>query len=213
MKILIGTPIHEIKDYAMQRWLRNVAGLRKRTPADLLLVDNSPNLNYVEKVKEYCQKYGVENYKIRHFNFNQGISRGKIEIRVQRAKEIIRREVLSQDYDAWFSWECDQIIPHNALEELIRIMQSGNFMMVAHNSWWRTVPTSLNFNMGCTLIKRDCLKLKKFKLIFERVKSTNTELAGDWLEDLFRKQILQIAGTYARVQGVINPIYHLNNKK
>src|SRR3989344_5552328 len=122
MKILIGTPIHAIKDYAMPRWLKNVAGLRKRTPADLLLVDNSPNLNYVEKVKEYCQKYGVENYKIKHFNFNQGISRGKIEIRVQRAKEIIRREVLSQDYDAWFSWECDQIIPHNALEALIRIM-------------------------------------------------------------------------------------------
>ena len=27
MKILIGTPIHESKDYAMERWLENVAVL------------------------------------------------------------------------------------------------------------------------------------------------------------------------------------------
>ena len=41
MKILIGTPIHEVKDYAMERWLENVAKLQEVTPCDLLLVDNS----------------------------------------------------------------------------------------------------------------------------------------------------------------------------
>lgn len=212
MKVLIGTPIHEVKDYAMQKWLKNVAGLQKRTPADLLLVDNSPDLNYVKRVRQYCKKYGVKKYIIKHFSYNQGMSISEIEIRVQKAKEIIRREVLAGGYDAWFSWECDQIIPNNALEKLIKIMKSGNFMMVAHNSWWRTVPTSLNFSMGCTLIKRECLKLKKFKLLFEHVDSKNPEQAADWLEDLFRKRILQISGTYATVQGIIDPIYHLNNE-
>lgn len=35
MKILIGTPIHRIKDYAMERSLANVAKLQKKTPADI----------------------------------------------------------------------------------------------------------------------------------------------------------------------------------
>ena len=49
MKILIGTPIHECKDYCMERWLKNVS--KMEYPADLLLVDNSPGLTYVEQVK------------------------------------------------------------------------------------------------------------------------------------------------------------------
>jgi hypothetical protein len=42
MKVLIGTPIHQVKDYSMERWLANVRELRAHTPADLVLVDNSP---------------------------------------------------------------------------------------------------------------------------------------------------------------------------
>jgi len=55
MKILIGAPIHECKDYCMERWLKNVS--KMEYPADLLLVDNSPGLTYVEQVKDYCKKY------------------------------------------------------------------------------------------------------------------------------------------------------------
>ena len=46
----------------MQKWLENVAKVQKQYPADLLLVDNSPGLGYVEQLKRYCAKYvlGIE---------------------------------------------------------------------------------------------------------------------------------------------------------
>ena len=118
MKILIGTPIHQVKDYAMERWLENVSKLEYQT--DLLLVDNSPGTDYVEKVKGYCAKYGITNYRIEHLEINPELSVSEI---IGRSTEIIRQEVLSHDYDAWFSWECDQLIPNNALRELIKMME------------------------------------------------------------------------------------------
>src|SRR3989344_7262670 len=111
MKVLIGTPIHEIKDYCMERWLENVAKLQKEFPADVLLVDNSPGLDYVEKVKGYCKKHRLKNYQIMHFEISQGEPKGE---KIGRAREIIRQYILSRGFDAWFSWESDQIIPADA---------------------------------------------------------------------------------------------------
>lgn len=137
MKILIGTPIHKTKNYCMEKWLENVS--RLEYPADLLMVDNSPDLDYTEKVKGYCAKYGITNYKIEHLELPY---EQKIFERVARCREIIRKEVLSKGYDAWFSWECDQIIPTNTLNELIRIMRLEGFMMVDHNNWTRKPPST-----------------------------------------------------------------------
>ncbi|OGH24596.1 MAG: hypothetical protein A3B47_03910 [Candidatus Levybacteria bacterium RIFCSPLOWO2_01_FULL_39_24] len=192
MKILIGTPIHQVKDYSMERWLKNVARLQKKTPADLFLIDNSSGLDYVETVKGYCQKYGVKNYKIKHLNLDQKLSSGR---RINIAQEALRRIAIGKDYDAWFSWECDQIIPTNALDKLIKIMKLGNFMMVVHNSWDRKIPAVFNFDMGCTLITKKCLKLKRI-----------TDL---WTEDWLETQTLQNGGSFANVHGAICPIYHL----
>lgn len=210
MKILIGTPIHQSKDYAMKRWLENVAKLQKVTPADLLLVDNSPNLKYIEKIKNYCIKYKIENYTIEHFEFSQGMTSGKIEIRVQRAKDMIRRRVLAKDYEAWFSWECDVLLPVDALSKLMKIMKSGNFMKVSHNCWNRKLPGNPNFGMGCALIKRECLNIKKIRYIYERKEKTGLEIAGDWLEDLVQKKILQNGGSFVLVENIVHPIYHLH---
>src|SRR3989344_4936869 len=111
MRVLIGTPIHESKDYAMDKWLENV--VRLEYPADLLLVDNSAGPAYAQKVKEYCAKYGVKNYRVEHFEVNNDHLDNAKSQKVEIAQEIIRRETLTGAYDAWFSWECDQIIPNN----------------------------------------------------------------------------------------------------
>ena len=150
MKILIGTPIHQVKDYCMERWLKNVAKLLEVYPADFLMVDNSPSLDYVEKVKKYCKKLGVKNYKIEHIEVRQ--ENGEDE-RIGRSREVIRQNVLSKDIDAWFSWECDQIIPTKSLDKLIAIMRGGNFMLVAHGSPGRVVQTEAIAAFGITLIK------------------------------------------------------------
>ena len=203
MKILIGTPIHEVKDYCMERWLENVSKLRY--PADLLMIDNSPGLDYVQKVKGYCAKYGIKKYKIKHLEIPL---EQKFFERVARSREIIRQEVLSKDYDAWFSWECDQIIPTNALDELVRIMNSGNFMMVNHNNWTRENPDLPNHDFGISLTKRECLEKYSFILNF----GTDPDMPDTWEpgENWFKKRVLRGGDGFLEVDGVIKPIYHLN---
>ena len=195
MDILIGTPIHQVKDYSMERWLKNVAKLTSQTPADLLLVDNSPGTDYVEKVKGYLAKYGIKNYKIKHFEINQDLGP---DIRIERSQEIIRQYVLSRDIDAWFSWECDQIIPTDTLEKLVKITEAGNFMMVIHDSGARWDPSIKNTNMGITLIHKAALKKAKF-LPFYNIHAA-----------MFKKRVLRSGGNYIEVYGLIKPIYHLD---
>ncbi len=201
MKILIGTPIHEVKDYAIPRWLENVAKLQQKYPADLLLVDNSDNVEYVEKVKGYCKKYKVKNYDIKHLKIGKWQPSPE---KIGRSREIIREVFLAKEYDAWFSWECDQIIPTNTLNVLIKIMSSGNYSMVHPNSLSREMPTDEpNANFGCCLIHRKALEKHSFML---------TPPDDCWAsgEARFKKQVLAAGGTYIEIYGIIKPIYHLD---
>jgi hypothetical protein len=202
MKILIGTPIHQIKDYSMERWLMNVARVQKQTPSFLLLVDNSPGLDYVEKVRGYCIKHNIKNYKIEHIEVNQ--ENGADE-RIGRSREIIRQEVLSGCYDAWFSWECDQLIPLNTIDMLSKIMLSGNYMMVNPNSWTREIQSEFNANFGCCLISRSALE--KYGFLLEYPDMPNCWHGGEvW----FKKQIIKGGGSYIELYGIIKPISHLD---
>lgn len=212
MRVLIGTPIHEVKDYSMSRWLENVANLTNLTPADVLMVDNSPGLFYTEKVKDYCKKFSLKNFRIEHFEINNPNlnTEQARSIKVEVSQEIIRREALRGNYDLWFSWECDQLIPTNALNELIRLMKSGPYMMVVHNSWSRTNNQDFNANMGCTLISKKALEIgwflpdKNGEISLDPNDSYNVD------ETMFKKRILKSEGSYIEVYGVIKPIFHLN---
>lgn len=192
MKILIGTPIHISKDYSMARWLENVAKLREVYPADFLMVDNSDDPSYVKKVDSYCAKYKMTNYKLNHIVVDPKLhSDRKVEV----SQEFIRQHVLDNSYDAWFSWECDQIIPTDALDKLIKLAKAGNYIMIAHNSWARGHPTFSNFDMGCTLIKRECL-----------------EKYGFTPNEFYKISVSKGGGNYIEVDGLISPIYHLDDK-
>ena len=204
MKILIGTPIHITKDYAMERWLENVSKLDY--PTDLLLVDNSPGTGYEKKVKGCCVKYGIKNYQIEHLELP--LEQNVFE-RVARSREVIRQYILSHYYDAWFSWECDQLIPNNSLSELIKMMESGNFMIASHNTQVRENPDQiLDELFGTTLIKREVLKKHSFILEF----GTDPEMPDAWepSEKWFRKQVLKDGGSTIEADGVLKPVYHLN---
>ena len=210
-KVLIGTPIHELKDYCMKRWLQNVAKLRAVYPCDFLMVDNSPGLEYIEKVKKYCKKLGIEDYQIKHLRIAQGESVKKnideqIHERVARSQEIIRQFVLSKDYDAWFSWECDQIIPVDALNKLLGVMAEGNYMMVNHNIWDKNVPGGLCFDWGVTLVNREYLKKYGFLLEF----GTDPE-PDSWYnaQAWYRKRLKRDESPFIDISGVISPIKHL----
>lgn len=203
MKILIGTPVHEVKNYCMERWLENVSNLEY--PADLFMVDNSIGTDYVEKIKDYCTKHGITNYQLVHLELPP---KQLVDERVARCREIIRQEILTNAYDAWFTWECDQLIPTNALNELIRLMNSGNFMMVNHNAWERKTDKP-NTDFGCSLIKRECLEKYSFLLEF----GTDSDMPDSWgkSEAWLKKRVLRGGGNYIEVYGIVQPIYHLDS--
>ena len=213
MKILIGTPIHVSKDYSMERWLQNVSQIRAEYPADLMLVDNSPGLEYVEKVKGYLKKYGIKNYKIKHLDFPplQGSEKEEdeqIHERITRSEEIIRQEFLSLDYDAYFFWENDIIIPPDSLSKLVALMKAGNFMVVDHNCWIRNIPNAVNFDFGITLFKRECLE----KYSFLPESGTDPDMSPGWYEaeDCFRKRLHRDGHSYTEVMGLLEPVNHLD---
>jgi hypothetical protein len=209
MKILIGTPIHECKDYAMERWLQNVAKLQKNTLTDLLLVDNSPTSGYVKKVKGYCEKYGITNYKVQHLEIDQKLG---ADLRIEASQETIRQYALFHNYDCWFSWECDQIAPNDTLDKLIKIMKEGNYRMVIHNSRARWDPSIHNVNMGITLISKECLE--KCWFLPQKNGKISLDLSDSYNinnPSVFKKRVLKSGGNYLEAYGIIGPIYHLNN--
>lgn len=213
MKVLIGTPIHVSKDYAMERWLANVSKLQAEYPADLLLVDNSPGLAYVKRVKEYCKKHGLNNYQIKHLDFpplhgSEKDADEQIHERIIRSEEIIRQAFLSADYDAYFFWENDIIIPPEALGKLVALMKAGNFMVVDHNCWIRNIPNAVNFDFGITLFSRKCLEKYSFLPAF----GTDPDMSPSWYEaeNCFRKRLHKDGYNYTEVMGLIEPVYHLN---
>lgn len=188
MRILIGVPIHESKDYAIERWLENV--LRLEYPADLFMVDSSHEEDYAQKVKEYCAKKGMERYKIEHIEVGRYQPFAE---KINKSREIIRQEILKNDYDAWLSWESDYLVPVNALDKVVAIMRRGNYLMVHASA-----------KFGFSLIKREVLERYSFLLEHQDVRNC---WAGG--EEWLKKQVLKNGGNYVEIFGVINPIHRL----
>lgn len=213
MKVLIGTPIHESKEYCIERWLQNVAQVRAVYPADFLMIDNSPNKDFMLKVHAYCKKNNMTDYKLEHFEVtNANLEPDKARnVNVEISQELLRQAALRGNYDAWFSWECDQIIPNDTLQKLVQIIKKEACAMLVVNSWSRTVPGELNANMGVTLLSREALQkgwflpFKKGQVSFDVKDFYNVD------ETLFKKRLLQNGGNYIELYGVIKPIYHLDS--
>lgn len=202
MRILIGTPIHVCKDYCMERWLKSVSEFTY--PYDLLIVDNSPDASYMERVKGYCKKFGLANYKLAHVDVDQGLY---VDGKISYAREIIRQEVLTKGYDAWCSLECDVIAPPNALNELVRLI--GDYLEINHHYPSRENPDEIMGGFGLSLIKKEALL--KYGFINE-YGFCDPEMPDCFQggESWFMRRILRNGGKYINLSGIIKPIYHLN---
>lgn len=202
MKVLIGTPIHESKHYCIHQWFASVAQLLKISPARILLVDNSPDLSYVAILKKLCNKYGITDYDITHIHVEQENGRDE---RIGRSREVIRQYVLHYGYDAWFSWESDQLIPAHTLKILSDIMESGNYSMIHPNTWSRENPSEPEANFGACLISRK--ELVKYGFLLEYPNMPKCWYGG---ETWFKKQVIKGGGSYIEIYGTIKPILHIN---
>ena len=187
-KILIGTPIHESKDYAMERFLKSINELEKPCQVDLFLVDNS--------TQEYADKYGAT-----HIDCENSTA----EERIARSREVIRQRVVDEGYDYWFSVENDVILPPGALNEMLRYQE---FDIIGHNYPSRYNPNDLTWGFGCTLIKRWCLE--KFGFLKE-YGNVDPEMPDCWHggEHWFIKRVRKAGGRYVCFDNLFT-CEHLN---
>ncbi len=138
MKVLIGTPVHESKDYGLKQWLKSVSEIEVPSSCQWLLymVDNSPGSHYQDTIRKYCSEIGFTNYELTNLaDLPDGEDGAKERLGVSR--EAIRQKLLAQDWDFWFSWECDIICPPNILSVLLRY--TADFDVVGHTYPLRSV--------------------------------------------------------------------------
>lgn len=203
MRILIGTPVHECKDYAMERWFESVSKLDY--PFDLLLVDNSDNPKYVDKLHKYCKKYGITNYKLVHIDVGRETI---LDERLARCRELIRREVLDKNYEAWCSLECDVIAPPDSLSKLVNLIE--DYWMVSHAYPAREIPNETHEQLGISLINRKALEKLDF---INEYGFVNPLLPNSWYGSdvwFIRRIDCDNEGKHINIGGIIKPIYHLS---
>ena len=105
-KVLVGCPTSFHKEYALKQYAEAVKNLDYKN-YDVLLVDNSPEDNYLNKVKEYGLNIIKGNY------FESAIKR------IITSRNILKRYALANNYDYLFSLEQDVMPNKDSLSKLI----------------------------------------------------------------------------------------------
>lgn len=105
-KVLLGCPVYDGKDYIIDRYIERIKELTYPN-YDILLVDNSKTVDFAKKIK----KLGVNVIKLKWQDNSKK--------RVVSARNYIRDYALKNNYDYFFSLECDLIAPKDIIEQLL----------------------------------------------------------------------------------------------
>jgi hypothetical protein len=209
MKILIGAPIHESKDYCLRDWIMRL----RPFDADLFLVDNSPDPRHCEKVIGYIHEAGITRASMNWLDIRHDPSadekrkRAEGTYRISLAREEIRKKILEGGYDAWFSLESDVFVPSNAIKELLRFIFKFH---AVHHSYPFRQPEWAGLNaqgFGCSLIQREALEKFGFADAYGNV----DPLVPDcWQgpEAWFNYRVLRNGWRVCDLHGVIKGIEH-----
>ncbi|MBI2508189.1 hypothetical protein HYV89_04510 [Candidatus Woesearchaeota archaeon] len=106
-KILVGCPTSSHKEYCLKEYAEAVKKLTYKNQ-DLLLVDNSQDDNYLEKIKSLK----IPVMKGPHFESARD--------RIVASRNILRQKVLDGSYDYLFSLEQDVLPQANIIERLLK---------------------------------------------------------------------------------------------
>jgi len=106
MRILVGCPTSQHKEYCLKEYLEGVKNIEGNF--DLVLVDNSENNDYYNKLKEL----GVKVIKGQYFE--------NAKDRVIDSRNILRRYCLENNYDYFLSLEQDVVPPKDIIEKLLK---------------------------------------------------------------------------------------------
>ncbi|MBM3199757.1 hypothetical protein FJZ53_02380 [Candidatus Woesearchaeota archaeon] len=106
-KILVGCPTSFHKEYCLDKYAEGIKALTYKN-FDVLLVDNSKDNTYFEKIK----KTGLPVIKGPWFE-------GAMD-RIITSRNILRQKALDKGYDYFFSLEQDVVTPPDVLERMIK---------------------------------------------------------------------------------------------
>ena len=106
-KIMVGCPTSFHKEYALQQYAESLKKITYKNH-DILLVDNSPNDTYLDKIKET----GLSVIKGPRFESARD--------RIIASRNILRQKVIDGNYDYFFSLEQDVIPPKDVIERLLQ---------------------------------------------------------------------------------------------
>lgn len=163
IKILIGGPIHYIKEYSLLSWSNAINNLQFcSNQLDKVMVDTS------EKTWNVPSMTGFSYKKIL---IDQTPSKGLIHRRLVAASNMLIDIVLENTFSHLFMVECDVILPSYAIIKLLvadKPIIEGLYYPGFHpNGYWTAgdivEDCSPRGTMGCCLIKREVLEEIRFR--------------------------------------------------
>lgn len=218
-KILVGCPTSFHKEYALEQYAKAIKALTYKN-FDILLVDNSKDNNYFEKIKSF--KLPV--IKGPYFKSARD--------RIISSRNLLRENVLRNNYDYFFSLEQDvlpppdilqkllkhnkklitavyfanNVIPDKATRELIplvyKLVNKENLDMRSLNEeeLWKDqrLHEVVSAGLGCLLIHRDILEKIKFR--YEK----NTFDDRWFFIDCYEKKLKVFADTSIKCKHLIH---------
>jgi GT2 family glycosyltransferase len=178
-KVLVGCPTSSHKEYCLKQYVKAVRSLTYSN-YDILLVDNTKDDYYINKIKELK----IPVIKGPYFE--------NARDRIVSSRNILRREVLNKNYDYLLSLEQDIIPPPDIIQRLLthgkKIISGVYFSYQTNNNitllvpllWKRVAKDEVRFmleeeiiepqlievgacGLGCILISKDILKKVKFR--------------------------------------------------
>lgn len=106
-KILVGCPTSFHKEYCLKEYAQVIKSLDYPN-FDILLVDNSPNDEYIKKIRAF----GLPAIKGPYFEGARD--------RIIASRNILRQKIIDENYDYFFSLEQDVIPPKDIIKELLK---------------------------------------------------------------------------------------------
>lgn len=154
--IVIGTPVHESKAYAMTEWLDSVNALIMPDGIEkqLIIVDNSPTTEFIQQVDAYIKEKGykfIETYRL------PLLGSAVSEHRMAKSREEFTKKIKEKESIDWFlSWECDIIVDAEALLKLWKY--KDDFQLISSTYPSREDITCICGGIGFMLMHMDVLR-------------------------------------------------------
>ena len=143
-KILIACPVSEHKKYILFKWLKMLDELTYKN-FDILLVDNSKGIKLYMQLK--ALGYNVIYYKRKNGE--------KLRNIMLESMKIIREYFLANDYEYFFSLECDIFPPLNIIEHFLATRKQviGASYFIGEYSDTRVLSGTLEYNQTHSKVK------------------------------------------------------------